>query len=132
MANNHEVCSSGGMKFIHNSTSSSVKIIKTYKQEVEQGVYEDVTIEEWYDYSEIKDLFNLLNKASETLGWLLKKKDTIIPTGKGKGEVIPPIVFKTIPYEEFFNLKKPKYLKPKYLKDAIEIFGIPKNIKDGK
>lgn len=131
MANNHKVCEYGGMKFIHNSTSSSVKIVKTYKQEVEQGVCEDVTTEECYDYSEINDLYNLLNKASETLGWLLDKKDRLIPTGKGTGEIIPGIKFVSVPYEEFFNLKKPEDIKND-IDSAIEFFGTPKSIKDGK
>ena len=65
----------GGTKILHHSVASTVRIEKTYKREVEQGVWEDVIEEDWYDYSEIIDLFQALKKASEgNLKWLFKLK----------------------------------------------------------
>jgi hypothetical protein len=63
-----------GVEIFHHSVSSSVRVVKTYTREVKQGVAGIVVEEDWYDYSEIKDLFEALKQASKVnLKWLLKK-----------------------------------------------------------
>lgn len=63
----------GCVKILHHSVSSAIRIEIARKEEVEQGVVEDVVEEIWLDYSEIKDLSQALEKAKKgNLEWLLK------------------------------------------------------------
>lgn len=64
----------GGSKIYHQSVASLVRIERTYPQEVEQGVVEDVTVYDLLDYTEVIDLYKSLQKAAEgNLEWLLDK-----------------------------------------------------------
>jgi hypothetical protein len=64
----------GGGKIYHQSVASLVRIERTYPQEVEQGVVEDVTVYDLLDYEEVIDLYKSLQKAAEgNLKWLLNK-----------------------------------------------------------
>jgi hypothetical protein len=56
---------SGGVEVFHHSVSSSVRVVKTYKREVEQGVVETVVEEDWYDYAEVADLYRALAQSKE-------------------------------------------------------------------
>ncbi len=63
----------GGSKIYHQSVASLVRIERTYPQEVEQGVVEDVTIDDLLTYEEVIDLYKSLQKAAEgNLKWLFR------------------------------------------------------------
>lgn len=60
-------------KIFHHSTSSSIQIRRTYLEEVEQGKWEYTSHSDWYDYEQIKDLYDALQEEAEgNLEWLLK------------------------------------------------------------
>jgi len=63
------------VEIIHHSTSSTIQVKRTFESEVSQGHYELVTVDDWYEYSEIIDLYLALKEQAEgNLEWLLNKK----------------------------------------------------------
>ena len=66
MANGTVIAEYGSIKIQHFSTSSLVKII------IEKD--KDVLSEEWFEYSEIKDLYSSLKQLEENYKWLIIHK----------------------------------------------------------
>lgn len=65
-----------GVEIVHYSTSSSVLIKRVYKEEVAAGEFEKKVQEDWYDYSQIEELYSALKHTAEGgLKWLLENKN---------------------------------------------------------
>ena len=67
--------SSNGTKIFHFSTNSTICIEKTYREEVSQGVVQEVTRKEYYDYAQFKDLFGAMHDLmsnNPNASWLLR------------------------------------------------------------
>ena len=60
------------IELYHFSTSSSIKIVHTTEEEVEQGVTGEITKEYWFDYTEIRNLYKALKKLEFGYKWLLE------------------------------------------------------------
>jgi hypothetical protein len=69
--NDFVIAKSGGIEIRHFSTASLVKILNYTKEEVSQGVVENVTNEYWFEYSEIADLYKALRKLEEHYNWMI-------------------------------------------------------------
>ena len=70
--NDFTIARYGTFEIKHFSTSSLIKILNYTKEEVSQGVVEDVIHEYWFEYSEIKDLYNALRELENDYEWVLK------------------------------------------------------------
>ena len=51
------------IKIIHHSTSSSIEMLITTNEEVEQGKFEKVTQKVWFDYGTFSDLRKVVNQT---------------------------------------------------------------------